>query len=60
MGAMLEIAKDLPVYFPVHPRTQVRMVSAGLINEDDGSLVHLLPPLSYGPFWPSTKMVNSF
>jgi UDP-N-acetylglucosamine 2-epimerase (non-hydrolysing) len=50
MGAILKIAHDLPVYFPVHPRTRERMESIGLVKELGGSPVHLLPPLPYKSF----------
>jgi len=50
MGAIFEIGSDLPVYFPVHPRTRERMEVIGLVNKFDGGPVHLLPPLPYKSF----------
>jgi UDP-N-acetylglucosamine 2-epimerase (non-hydrolysing) len=50
IGAVLKIARELPVYFPVHPRTRERMESTGLVKSLNGSQVHLLPPLPYKSF----------
>ena len=50
MGAVAEIARELPIYFPVHPRTRERMEVIGLVNKFDGGPVHLLPPLPYKSF----------
>ncbi len=50
MDAILKIARELPVYFPVHPRTRERMESIGLVKKMDGSPIHLLPPLPYKSF----------
>jgi UDP-N-acetylglucosamine 2-epimerase (non-hydrolysing) len=41
------IAKDLPLYFPVHPRTRMRMRSIGIAISDK---IHLLEPLGYLDF----------
>lgn len=42
MAALDELARDLPVLFPVHPRTRARIASP--------SRVKLLPPLGYRTF----------
>jgi UDP-N-acetylglucosamine 2-epimerase (non-hydrolysing) len=41
-----EIAQELPVVFPVHPRTRERLKSLVV----DGSRIRLVPPLSYTHF----------
>jgi UDP-N-acetylglucosamine 2-epimerase (non-hydrolysing) len=50
MGAIAQIAGELPVYFPVHPRTRERMESIGLVKEFNNGPVHLLRPLPYKSF----------
>jgi UDP-N-acetylglucosamine 2-epimerase (non-hydrolysing) len=47
MGALGTVAAELPVLFPVHPRTQARLAELG-ITAPPG--VTLLPPLPYRPF----------
>jgi UDP-N-acetylglucosamine 2-epimerase (non-hydrolysing) len=40
------IAHDLPLVFPVHPRTRARLADCGLLEAAERALV-LLPPLPY-------------
>jgi UDP-N-acetylglucosamine 2-epimerase (non-hydrolysing) len=51
VNALAELGRRLPVIFPVHPRTQARLQSAGLDPEQlrAGGLV-LCPPLGYLDF----------
>ena len=44
-----EISRDLPVLFPVHPRTRQKISEAG-IQPNPASKVHLLQPASYLEF----------
>jgi UDP-N-acetylglucosamine 2-epimerase (non-hydrolysing) len=46
MDALIEIAAELPLYFPVHPRTRVRM---GLLQRQSDR-IRLLEPLGYLDF----------
>jgi UDP-N-acetylglucosamine 2-epimerase (non-hydrolysing) len=60
MGAILVISKDLPVYFPVHPRTKKMMENSGLEKELSGQSVHFLPALPYREFlhlWKDADLV---
>jgi UDP-N-acetylglucosamine 2-epimerase (non-hydrolysing) len=45
--ALKEIARDLPLVFPMHPRTRARCSAAGI---DVGPDIRTLPPLSYMEF----------
>lgn len=45
LGAINQVARRLPVYFPAHPR-----VAAGLAEFDFHPGVHIVEPLSYLPF----------
>jgi UDP-N-acetylglucosamine 2-epimerase (non-hydrolysing) len=47
IAALGEIARDLPVVFPVHPRTRARLDEAGVLAPVG---VQLLDPLAYLPF----------
>ncbi|MGH3131063.1 MAG: UDP-N-acetyl glucosamine 2-epimerase, partial [Gaiellaceae bacterium] len=47
MASLGTVAQELPVVFPVHPRTRDRLDRAGLLA---GSSVVLTPPLPYRPF----------
>jgi UDP-N-acetylglucosamine 2-epimerase (non-hydrolysing) len=58
MGALEFIAADLPIYFPVHPRTRQRLEALGRPGE--GENIHLLPPLPYRAFlrlWKDAALV---
>ncbi|MFO1320277.1 MAG: UDP-N-acetylglucosamine 2-epimerase (non-hydrolyzing) [Burkholderiales bacterium] len=46
-GALKEISRDLPLVFPVHPRTRGNLEKFGI---DLGPNVHLTKPLSYMAF----------
>ncbi|MDQ3952282.1 MAG: UDP-N-acetylglucosamine 2-epimerase (non-hydrolyzing) [Actinomycetota bacterium] len=48
VAALVEIAEDLPLLFPVHPRTSKRLDALGLSFE--GTRVAHLAPLSYSDF----------
>ncbi len=47
LGAIDAIAAEVPVVFPVHPRTQQRLVQAGIAHHPQ---LHLTPPLGYLDF----------
>ncbi len=47
LGALEEIASELPLVFPVHPRTRARLASAGCTGSGG---IRLLEPLSYLEF----------
>jgi len=45
LTALEHLARELPVLFPVHPRTRQRLSATGVPRR-----VQLVPPLGYGPF----------
>jgi UDP-N-acetylglucosamine 2-epimerase (non-hydrolysing) len=47
LGAIDAIAADVPVVFPVHPRTQQRLVQAGIVHHPQ---LRLVPPIGYLDF----------
>jgi UDP-N-acetylglucosamine 2-epimerase (non-hydrolysing) len=49
MTALSEISYDLPVIFPVHPRTRTKISEFGFQIAENGSL-HLIDPLGYLDF----------
>jgi len=49
LGALAEVAEELPVVFPAHPRTLARIAELGLAPEA-GSGLRLAPPLGYLEF----------
>jgi UDP-N-acetylglucosamine 2-epimerase (non-hydrolysing) len=56
-GALREISRELPLVFPVHPRTRDRLKSFGV---DLGENVHLIGPQAYMPFlhlWKDATLV---
>jgi UDP-N-acetylglucosamine 2-epimerase (non-hydrolysing) len=46
-AALMEIARDLPLVFPVHPRTRARMDASRLVT---GEGIHLMDPIGYLEF----------
>jgi UDP-N-acetylglucosamine 2-epimerase (non-hydrolysing) len=46
VGALEQIAGEVPLVFPMHPRTQARMAAAGLVS----TRVHVVPPQGYLDF----------
>ena len=50
LDVLIEAARDLPLVFPVHPRTQCRIEQFGLAERLASSGVRLLPPLGYLDF----------
>jgi UDP-N-acetylglucosamine 2-epimerase (non-hydrolysing) len=46
IGALRKLAGELPLVFPVHPRTQGRLAAAGI----DAAPLRLLPPAAYVDF----------
>jgi UDP-N-acetylglucosamine 2-epimerase (non-hydrolysing) len=51
-AALEVIAKDVPLIFPVHPRTQSKMVEGGLCTswQEASNGVRMVPPMSYLQF----------
>lgn len=47
VGCLADIAKDVPVVFPIHPRTRARVEASGLMPLLTGPNIHLLPPQGY-------------
>src|SRR6266853_1880244 len=47
LGAIDAIAADVPIVFPVHPRTQQRLVQAGIVHHPQ---LRLIPPIGYLDF----------
>jgi len=48
LARLAEISEELPVVFPMHPRTQAAVEALGLA--EDGTRLRLLPPLGYLEF----------
>lgn len=46
-ATLAEAAVRLPLVFPVHPRTQARLVAAGLSPDPGGARILFTPPLGY-------------
>jgi len=46
----LEISRDVPILFPVHPRTRSRIAEAGIELRDRGSGLQILEPTPYLEF----------
>lgn len=60
LGALGVIAQDMPVYFPIHPRTRKNLAEFGIDQELSGKDIRLLPPLSYLDFlrlWKDAALV---
>ena len=50
LGALLTIARDLPLVFPVHPRTRANIARFGLLPEGQSSGILLVEPQGYLDF----------
>jgi len=48
VDALATVAQDIPLVFPVHPRTRQRLASFGLSLDEPGLLI--VPPMSYLDF----------
>lgn len=50
LQALAEISKDMPVLFPIHPRTQKNIEACGLMHIIERSNIKIMPPQSYLDF----------
>jgi UDP-N-acetylglucosamine 2-epimerase (non-hydrolysing) len=51
VDVLIETSKQLPVVFPIHPRTQNRLQQYGLDERlRNAAALHILPPLGYSEF----------
>jgi len=51
LGALLEIQRDIPVVFPVHPRTRSRLAAGRLKKKvEESPALHLIDPVGYLDF----------
>jgi len=50
VAALAELARRLPIVFPVHPRTEARLVAAGLVDRLSEAGIRFCPPLGYFEF----------
>ena len=57
LEAIQKISEELPIVFPVHPRTRARMKELGLLEIISGSEIMLLEPLGYLEFM--NLMINA-
>jgi UDP-N-acetylglucosamine 2-epimerase (non-hydrolysing) len=60
LDALREIAADMPVHFPLHPRTRKNLAAFGLEGRLAGAPVHLGEPMSYLDFlrlWRAAALV---
>lgn len=60
LEALVEISQELPLVFPVHPRTRKQIASFGLDNLIARGQISLHPPLSYMEFltlWKDASLV---
>jgi UDP-N-acetylglucosamine 2-epimerase (non-hydrolysing) len=60
IGALVEISADMPMVFPVHPRTRKNLEAFRLLRMMEKSNIRLIPPLSYMEFlnlWKDAEMV---
>ena len=60
MDALVQISKDMPIFFPIHPRTKKNLESFHLMEKINGEDFELLPPLPYMKFlnlWKDASLV---
>jgi len=60
MDALVQISKDMPIFFPIHPRTKNNLEAFNLMDKIDGKDFELLPPLPYMKFlrlWKDASLV---
>ncbi len=60
LSALVEVSKDMPVYFPVHPRTKKNVEGFNLNYLFENTDISMLPPLSYLEFlnlWKDAELV---
>ena len=50
LNTLDEISRDIPILFPMHPRTRARMNEAGIALAHDGSNLRILDPAPYIEF----------
>jgi UDP-N-acetylglucosamine 2-epimerase (non-hydrolysing) len=58
--ALLRISEDMPVIFPVHPRTRKKIEDFGLLESIEVSNIEFLSPISYMSFlnlWKDASLV---
>ena len=59
VDVLVEISADIPLVFPVHPRTAERLAQAGLIDRfEQAPGIHLLSPLGYLDFLSLTSQAR--
>jgi len=60
LEALAEISKDMPVVFPIHPRTRKNIEAYGLMHIIERSKIKTMPPQSYLDFlalWKGAALV---
>lgn len=60
LGALVRISEDMPVIFPVHPRTMKNIEEFDQLRLINDSNIELVPPMSYVDFmklWKSASLV---
>ena len=60
LTALSKISRDMPLFFPVHPRTQKKIDEFRLKNIIEDSKINIVPPLSYLNFlslWKNSAVV---
>lgn len=60
MDALVQISRDMPIFFPIHPRTNKNLEAFNLMEKINGVNFELLPPLPYMKFlnlWKDASLV---
>ena len=58
--ALREISQDMPIFFPIHPRTEKNIKSFNLKSSIEESNIYTMPPMSYLEFlalWKDASLV---